>query len=67
MLESSFALNMKERSLMNVNLFGEKAGATVFPPVIYSEKHGSLMDIELPFLPDNDKHSKSIKALSTHV
>ena len=30
MLESSFALNMKERSLMNINLFGEKAGATVF-------------------------------------
>ena len=37
MLESSFALNMKEGSLMNVNLYGEKAGATVFPPVIYSE------------------------------
>jgi predicted dehydrogenase len=41
MLESSFALNIKDRSLMNVNLFGEKAGATVFPPVIYSEKRGT--------------------------
>lgn len=61
MLESSFALNIKDRSLMNVNLFGEKAGATVFPPVIYSEKHGNLIDIELPFLPEVDKRSKSIK------
>lgn len=62
MLETSFALNTKERSLMNVNLFGEKAGAAVFPPVIYTEKHGSLVDIELPFLQEVDKHSRSIKS-----
>ncbi|WP_139902948.1 Gfo/Idh/MocA family protein [Clostridium thermarum] len=61
-LETAFALNMKDRSLMNVNLFGEKAGATVFPPVIYTEKHGSLIDMELPFLAEVDKHSRSIKS-----
>jgi predicted dehydrogenase len=61
MLETSFALNIKERSLMNVNLFGEKAGASVFPPVIFTEKNGSLLDIEIPYLQETDKHSKSIE------
>lgn len=62
MLETAFALNMKERSLMNVDLFGEKAGASIFPPVIYTEKHGSLLDIELPFIQDSDNRGKSIES-----
>ncbi|SHJ84785.1 Predicted dehydrogenase [Geosporobacter subterraneus DSM 17957] len=61
LFQTSFALNMKERSIMNVHLFGEKAGASVFPPAIYTEKHGNLLDIELPFLQEADRHSKSIR------
>ena len=61
MLQTSFALNMKEQSVMNVELFGEKAGASVFPPVIFTEKHGSIMDMQFPFIQEVDKHGRSIK------
>lgn len=61
-METSFALNIKERSLMNVELCGEKAGASVFPPVIFTEKHGSLLDMELPYVAEVDKHHQSIKS-----
>ncbi len=59
-IETSFALNIKESKVMNVHLFGEKAGASVFPAEIYSENGSSLTNIELPFLPEVDKHYESI-------
>ncbi|MCP8617873.1 Gfo/Idh/MocA family protein [Salirhabdus salicampi] len=59
-LETSFALNMKSKSKMNVELFGDKGGANVFPPTIYQEKHGALVDIDIPFLPDINKYEKAI-------
>lgn len=59
-LETSFALNMKEKSLMNVELYGNKGGASVFPPTIYQEKHGQLADTHLPFLPDVHKREKAV-------
>lgn len=59
-LETSFALNMKEDKLMNVHLFGEKSGASVFPPQIYSENAHSLTDMQLPYLREMDKHYESI-------
>ncbi|MFD2612435.1 Gfo/Idh/MocA family protein [Paenibacillus gansuensis] len=59
-LESSFALNMKERTVMNVHLYGEAGGLTLFPPTIYQEKHGSLIDTVIPFLDEEDKQEKSI-------
>lgn len=37
LLETAFALNIGERSRMNVELYGELAGASVFPPIIYTE------------------------------
>jgi predicted dehydrogenase len=59
-LETSFALNMRENKLTNVHLFGDKAGASIFPVQIYSENGNSLTDMELPFLPEADKHYESI-------
>jgi predicted dehydrogenase len=59
-LETSFALNMKEKSILNVHLYGDQGGATVFPPAIYQEKHGTLVDMVLSHLPEIDKQEKSI-------
>lgn len=59
-LQSSFALNIKEKSLMNVDLYGDRGGATVFPPQVYQEKHGTLVDLAMPYLPADDKHERSI-------
>lgn len=60
MLKSSFALNIKEKSVMNVELYGDQGGATVFPPQVYQEKHGALVDLALPYLPERDKYERSI-------
>ncbi|MGM0878208.1 MAG: Gfo/Idh/MocA family protein [Bacillota bacterium] len=60
LLETSFALNMKEKTDMTVEIFGDKGGATVFPPTIYQEKHGSLVDIQFPFTPETNKYKKVV-------
>ncbi len=59
-LETSFALNMKEQSVMNVHLFGDKAGASVFPTQVFSETDISLCNTEFPFLQEVDKRYESI-------
>jgi predicted dehydrogenase len=40
-LDVSWALHQKESNLMNVNLFGTEAGATVYPPEFYSQAENS--------------------------
>jgi predicted dehydrogenase len=59
-LETSFALNIKEESLMNVHLFGEKAGASVFPLQVYSETETDLTNVDYPHLNSTDKWHESI-------
>jgi predicted dehydrogenase len=59
-LETSFALNMKEKSVMNVHLYGDQGGAAVFPPVLFQEKHGAIVDVTLPFLPEAKRWENSI-------
>lgn len=59
-LETSFALNMKEESIMNVHLFGEKSGATLFPLRVFSESDTALTDIDFPYLQEVDKRYESI-------
>lgn len=61
-IETSFALNMEDKSIMNVHLFGEKAGATVYPPKLFHEKHGQLVNSELPYIEEGDKHEKSLSS-----
>jgi predicted dehydrogenase len=60
-LETAFALYIKENSLMNVNLYGDKAGASVFPMEIYTDMDEELVDITMPFSSEEDKHSNSIR------
>ncbi|GAQ24947.1 Gfo/Idh/MocA family protein [Tepidanaerobacter syntrophicus] len=59
-LETSFALNMKEESIMNVHIFGEKAGASAFPLEVFSETDTALTNMEFPYLQEIDKRYESI-------
>ena len=49
-LETAFALNMKEEKIMNVLLYGDKAGGSVFPPELYGEDGSNLTNITFPFV-----------------
>ncbi|HNR80290.1 MAG TPA: Gfo/Idh/MocA family oxidoreductase [Mesotoga infera] len=61
-IETAYALNTKERSVMNLHLHGDRAGASLFPPEVYTEMHGELIDINLPFIETGDGHKRSIEA-----
>lgn len=58
-IQTSFALNCKERDERKVFLFGSKAGASVFPLEIYGEERGQLSNRDYPFMEMNDLHEKS--------
>ncbi len=55
-LDTSFALNMKSKDIKNVQLFGSKLGGSLFPPEIYFEEHGQIIDGELPFVVAENLH-----------
>ncbi len=61
-LETAFALNIKEESIMNIELLGDKAGATVFPAEIYTDIDGQLKYSVQQKTADTDRHAKSITA-----
>ena len=58
-LETSFAINRKEKDLRNVRLFGDKLGASVFPLELYGEENGQLTDQTFPWLEMKDWHLNS--------
>lgn len=60
-LETAFALNIKEKDIRNVSLFGEYAGASLFPFEIYGENELSLTNEQYPFAEDTDRHYNSVK------
>ncbi len=51
LLDSAFAANVERREVMQVSLMGDGGGADVFPPKIYQERHGSLLDVTPVYLP----------------
>lgn len=59
-LETAFALNVKERDIRNVQVFGDMAGASLFPLEIYGEKDGVLTDTGFPFMGEEDRHFNSV-------
>lgn len=52
MVESAFALNVGFKQKMNVELYGDLAGASVFERQLYGENGDVLTDTTLPFLPE---------------
>ncbi|TVY08007.1 Gfo/Idh/MocA family protein [Paenibacillus cremeus] len=65
-LETSFALNLKldarEKTIMNVELCGDEAGATMFPAEIYKDDKGELVSLFKREAADEDRHTKSMQA-----
>jgi len=55
-LETAFAINQKEENLRNVQLYGDKLGASVFPLETFGEESGELVNREYPFLQMRDWH-----------
>ncbi|WP_254052775.1 Gfo/Idh/MocA family protein [Bacillus sp. V59.32b] len=61
-LETSFALYIKETSIMNVEFCGDQAGATLFPAQIYMDERGELVSLLNRETADPDRHQKSMAA-----
>lgn len=61
-IETSFALNIKETSIMNVEFLGDEAGATLFPAHIYSDRKGELVTILDRKTADPDRLQKGMAA-----
>jgi predicted dehydrogenase len=61
-LETSFALNIKDQSIMNVEFCGDQAGATLFPAQIYTDESGELLSLFNKEEADPDRHPKSLEA-----
>jgi predicted dehydrogenase len=61
-IETSFALNIKEDSVMNVEFFGDQAGATLFPAQIYTDEGGELVSLLNRETADPNRHQKSMGA-----
>ncbi|MHA4737736.1 Gfo/Idh/MocA family protein [Dyadobacter sp. MSC1_007] len=51
-LSTSFALNMEEEDVINLEVFGTKGGAKLLPLSIHTEIAGELADIRFPHLSD---------------
>jgi predicted dehydrogenase len=61
-LSCSFALNQKEEESVNLEIFGSGAGATLNPPVLFTEIAGELADTHFPFAEQSDWQVKNTKA-----
>ncbi|EAA7633646.1 Gfo/Idh/MocA family oxidoreductase [Salmonella enterica] len=66
-LETSFALNIPEQSIMNVNFCGDKAGATLFPAQVYTDRDGELVMLLQREKADDNRHFRSMEAFVNHV
>ena len=62
MLSCSFALNQKEEEITNLEIFGNKGGATLYPLSVSTEVSGELANIEFPFLSTTDSQLLNMTA-----
>ncbi|AYN26138.1 gfo/Idh/MocA family oxidoreductase [Buttiauxella sp. 3AFRM03] len=66
-LETSFALNIAQQSVMNVEFCGVNAGATLFPAHIYQDEAGEMVTLSQRETADSQRHFKSMQAFVDHV
>lgn len=52
---------------MNVNFCGDKAGATLFPAQVYTDKGGELETLFARECADDQRHFRSMEAFVNHV
>jgi predicted dehydrogenase len=62
MLSASFALNTQADKDRNLEVFGRKGGAKLFPFSLYTEVAGELADVHFPYLEDVDIQLKNTAA-----
>jgi hypothetical protein len=60
-LQAAFALNTEKKNSVTLEIFGSKAGASLFPLQLYTEQAGELVDINFPFLEEADHKRLSIQ------
>jgi len=61
-LSCSFALNQKEEEIINLEVFGSKAGVNLKPFSIQTEVAGEIADIHFPHLENIDSQLKNTEA-----
>lgn len=61
-LSSSFALNTKDAETINLEVFGDKGGAILYPLSVHTEVAGELADISFPFLSEPNPQLKNTAA-----
>jgi predicted dehydrogenase len=59
-LETAFALNIKEKDIRNVHLFGDKLGATLFPLEVFGEEQDYRMNSSYVYDDSKDLHAVEI-------
>ena len=59
-LETSFALNTKEKDERSLMLFGDRAGASLFPAEIYRGEEGDFANVSFPVNESRDPHTTAI-------
>ncbi|MFC5407754.1 Gfo/Idh/MocA family protein [Larkinella bovis] len=62
MLSSSFALNTQADINRNLEVFGSRGGATLFPFTLYTEVAGELANVHFPYLDNVDIQLKNTAA-----
>lgn len=60
-VETTFALNMKEKDLRAVEIYGDKMGASLFPVETYGGDEDDFANISYPFIDDQDLHTTAIQ------
>ncbi|PWJ57652.1 putative dehydrogenase [Dyadobacter jejuensis] len=61
-LSSSFALHRKEAETVQLQIFGTKAGATLYPLEIFTESAGEHMNLQFPHLTEPDHQLENTRA-----
>lgn len=61
-LETTFTLNMKEKDVRTVEVYGDKLGGSLFPAEIYCGDEQDFANVTYSFVPDGDLHTIAIRS-----
>ena len=66
-LDASFALNIRDKDVKEIKLYGDKMGASVFPLELYASSDEECGNQTYPFLKDEDLHEREMFAFMDAV
>ncbi|WP_214824964.1 Gfo/Idh/MocA family protein [Exiguobacterium algae] len=61
LLDVSYMANLEQKDVMRVECRGTRAGATLFPLTVHTEKHGALFDETPAYLEQHDPYARQIE------